>query len=273
MEGLNHGIELTTYFYVWFIGIPVLLANLVSLFRLLQWWPGKARKGSRLSDVMAFQIVAFICLTYMAGVGTVAWFHLYGPWDMSSLTADHYLGHEQFVIDHLLVPMFCYQFWNVILCFVLNDLHEIVMIGHHTVTLGLAYVCMHPCLEYFVCFYFGLAEVTNIPLTIYDTLKYFPEIRKQHENLNELCKYLFVGGFYCIRIFYWTPITFYMIRDDLYPLLANGTAHSAPVVGFFLFAAAFLTGLQWLWAYKIFWVVVGDKFTDKAAKAKTKKEG
>ena len=46
----------------------------------------------------------------------------------------------------------------------------------------------------------------------------------------------------------------------LVPLLQSGNAHSTGVVMFFLGSNAFLTGLQWLWAYKILVAVLALVF-------------
>lgn len=263
---MDHGIPLTPYFYAWFIGIPAVFMNVSAAFRSFDLWPEPARRGSRKSDIMAFQIVGFMCVTYLGIAGVMAWFNLNSDWNFSSLANDHVNGHEQFVEDHFLIPMLCYQFWLIILCLVMNDLREIAMIGHHVVTFGLSYVCLHPILGYFVCFYFGLAELTNIPLTLYDTFKYFPELKKSMPILAELTKYLFVFGFYVLRIGIWSYVTYDMIKVDLYPLIVSGKAHSYPVMIFFLCAAAFLTGLQWLWGYKIAHIVYIDKFSAKKSK-------
>ena len=260
---MDHGIPMTPYFYAWFIGIPAIFVNIACGFRLFDLWPEPARKGSRKSDIMAFQIIGFICVTYLGIAGAIAWFDLNSNWNFSTLSNDRINGHEQFVEDHLLMPMLSYQFWLIILCLVMNDLREISMIGHHVVTFGLSYVCLHPILGYFVCFYFGLAELTNIPLTVYDTFKYFPELKKTYPFASEIIKYIFVIGFYILRIGVWSHVTYNMISIDLYPLLQSGEAHSNIVMIFFLFAAAFLTGLQWLWGYKIAYIVYIDKFNTK----------
>jgi hypothetical protein len=262
---MDHGIPLNGVFYLWSVGIPVVFCALSLGFRALNWWPEKARKGSRASDIMAFQLVAGACLAYLGTVGCVVWFGLNPDWDMAPLIKDRFYGHADFVETHLLLPMLAYQFWQVAICFVLADLYDVAMIGHHTVTFGLAYVCLRPTLQYYVCFYFGLAEITNIPLTIIDTFKYFPELGERYAALKSFCKMSFALLFFVIRIFYWTYVTFYML-PYIYPKLFDPVTESPPVIAFFLFAAAFLTGLQWLWGYKIYHLVVNDDANNRRHK-------
>jgi len=220
---------------------------------------------------MSFQIVAGACLAYMGTVGFLVWFRLHPEWDITPLELDRFHGHADFVETHLLLPMLAYQLWQVVACFIFADLFDYSMIGHHTVTFGLAYVCLRPCLQYYVCFYFGLAEITNIPLTIIDTMKYFPELGEQFPALKTGCKQSFAILFFIIRIFYWTYVTAIML-SIVYPKLWDPTTESPPVIAFFLFAAAFLTGLQWLWGFKIYHLVVNDEANNQRHKDQRDKE-
>ena len=67
-------------------------------------------------------------------------------------------------------------------------------------------------------------------------------------------------------LFYWSFVTYTML-SALIPLLLNGNSHSPFVVTFFLFAAAFLTGLQWLWGYKIYNIAMAPAKPEKSKKA------
>lgn len=254
-------------FYAWSLGVPVVFFILAMGFRAKNWWPEKARKGSRRSDIMAFQITAFGCLAYMSMIGMASWFGLCAHWDMGPLIDDRFHGRAEFIETHLLIPMLSYQLWQIIACFVFADMFNVAMIGHHVVTFGLAYVCLRPYLQYYVCFYFGLAEITNIPLTIIDTFKFFPELAEQLPAVKTFCKQIFAALFFALRIVYWTQITVMMV-PSIYVKLFDPTTESPPIVGFFLFAAAFLTGLQWLWGYKIYQLVVNDEENNRRHKAK-----
>ena len=247
---MDHSVPLTTSFYIWFLGIPIAYTVLAVIYRLCNYWPKLADKGTRLSDMMAFEIVAGIVLAYMGISGTIIWFQLNPNWDVTSINQDKYLGYSKHVEDHLLMPMLTYQAWQTVLCLILPDLTDWSMIGHHVVTSLLAYVCMHPALHYYSCFFFGLAETTNIPLSIIDTFKYFPEYKQRYPMLDMCAQGVFVISFYGIRIIYWTIVQ-YELFIMLIPKLIDNTAHSNVVVCIFAGAALFLSGLQWYWGYKI----------------------
>lgn len=111
-------------------------------------WPEKTRKGSRASDIMAFEIMAGLCVLYLAVMGTIAYFDLVpGKFDYDDAKADIFYGKSKFVEDHLIAPMISYQFWNFLLCLFNKDLFDPAMIGHHLVTGSLAYFGLHPYLH------------------------------------------------------------------------------------------------------------------------------
>lgn len=247
---MDHAVPLTTSFYVWFIGIPVSYIALSLSYRACNWWPKPAEKGTRLSDIMAFEIVAGVTLAYMGIAGSIIWFQLNPNWDYTGIVEDKYLGYSKHVEDHLLMPMLTYQAWQTVLCLILPDIRDWSMIGHHTVTSLLAYVCLHPALHYYACFFFGVAETTNLPLSIIDTFKYFPEYKKRFPMLDMVAQGAFALGFYGIRIFYWSMVQ-YELFNMLIPKLLENTVHSRVVVCFFAGAALFLSALQWWWGFKI----------------------
>mmetsp|Transcript_22435 Transcript_22435/g.32719 ORF Transcript_22435/g.32719 Transcript_22435/m.32719 type:complete len:267 (+) Transcript_22435:90-890(+) len=257
-------IPLTPAFYIWMAAVPIMYFGLVILFRAMNLWEAKTRKGSRGSDIMAFLIVAGICVTYLGIVGVIAWFELEPSWDYDTLKKDNIYGRAQFVEDHLIMPMMSYQGWNLLLCLFNNDLRDPAMIGHHLVTGSLAYFGIHPYVHYYGLFFFGFAELTNIPLTLVDMFKYFPDLKEKMPVLNEFCRITFAVSFIIVRLIMW-PYISYGFWVGALDLLRTGRAHSTFVVAVFFGANLFLTGLQFLWGSKIF------GFLFKSGKKKSKK--
>jgi hypothetical protein len=258
----------TTFpFVVWFFLVPATFFFFVFLFRALNLWEAKTRRGSRGSDIMAFEIVAGLCVTYLAVVGVISWFKLNPDWDYDEIEADHKYGRSQFVEDHLIAPMIAYQGWNVVLCLLNADLRDPAMIGHHIATGSLAYFGLHPYVHYYALFFFGFSELTNIPLTMVDIFKYFPELKDNMSIVNEVCRVTFAVSFIAIRIIMW-PIVSYQFWLDSFDLLQTGAAHSNFVVGVFLGANIFLTGLQFLWGSKIVGFLFKKPKKEEAKKAK-----
>jgi hypothetical protein len=117
-----------------------------------------------------------------------------------------------------------------------------------TATLG--YFALHPFLHYYAVFFFGIAEVTNIPLTFVEIFDHFPDIREKMPLLNEVCRVGFAISFILIRMIAW-PIISYDFWIGLIDLLRTEQAHSAFVVWVYLIANTFLSGLQLLWGSTI----------------------
>jgi hypothetical protein len=200
---------------------------------------------------MAFEIVAGLCVTYLGIIGTLAIFHLNPDFDMEEIEKDKLYGRAQFVEDHLIMPMLSYQGWNVLLCFFNADLRDPAMIGHHLATFSLAYFGLNPYVHYYGLFFFGFAELTNVPLTMVDIFKYFPDLKEKMPIVNEICRVSFAISFIIVRLLIWPYISYQFWLGSL-ELLNNQTAHSVFVVLVFLGANIFLTGLQFFWGSKIF---------------------
>ena len=161
--------------------------------------------------------------------------------------------------------MLGYQFWNTVLCFIMNDLKDPAMVGHHVFTGTLAYFGLYPYLHLKGLFFFGFAEMTNTVLTIYDLFKMFPEQKKKYTFLFNLAQYGFGISFIVIRLGMWPLISYEFWKGSI-SLLQTGKAHSSLVVITFLVANIFLTGLQFLWGSKIFGMLLKKKKSNEEPK-------
>jgi hypothetical protein len=114
----------------WFLSIPVIFVFLVLFFRLVDPWQGKtSKKGSKLADVMAFEIISLLICAYLGIIGLIGWFELNGSWDYSFYNENKFYTRSEWVQDYLLLPMFCYQFWNTMICIFWSEQRSALMIG------------------------------------------------------------------------------------------------------------------------------------------------
>lgn len=263
MSGWDHGIDISNpYFRAWIAGVPVLHLVLTVVFRGLGLWKyPTAKKGTRSSDMVAFLIAAGLAVTGLGIGGAIIWFKLFGVNDYDLLIHDKYYGRSIMVESLLSYPMLIYQGWNFICCVLINDLRDPFMIGHHFVTCLLAYFSLHPYLHYAALYFMGLAELSNIPLTLIEVFESFPALAATFPLVYELSRYTFVVSFLLLRIVFWLYYSIDFWQGSL-SLLIQGTAHSNFVVGFFLFSHVFLTGLQFFWGIKILRMVV-EAFSPK----------
>jgi hypothetical protein len=220
---------------------------------------------------MAYQLCGAIAISYLAIAGIVGWYRLDEAWDYEHIDADQIYGRSLHYEEHIVAPMLWYQIWNTIFCLLLAEYRDPVMIAHHAVTALLVYMTLHPFLQHYGIFFFGVPEVTSIPLTLVDIFKQFPDLRDKFSTLNSAARWVFGLSFLVVRLVLWSRVCLeYWI--EAIAILQSGAAHSLFVNVFFMGANVFLTGLQWLWGYKIVIAMVKQSkptpTEDKKKKAK-----
>lgn len=270
IKGISHGIDISNpIFQAWFFGIPVAYILQVYLFRALGWWDFPTRKGGLTSDIMAFEFSALISVIYLGVAGVLGSYDLFGVQESVALGSDMFYARSKFVEEHLVYPMVTFQGWNVVLCFISSDLRDPAMIGHHLVTASLGYLGLAPYLHGAGLFFFGMAEISNIPLTVYDMFKYMKAggWQEKYSTLFQMSQVSFAICFLILRLIIW-PIKSWTFWLGSIELLQSGKAHSNFTVGFFLLANSFLTLLQFLWGWQIIKFLIPSGKGDKGKKKK-----
>ena len=157
-------------------------------------------------------------------------------------------------------PMISYQGWNFILCVLSHrslgitsghDLFDVSMIIHHILAFMFSLNILHPFGHYFVIFYFGIIELTNIPLTVMDVFKYFKHWKEKYPLANQITRYVFAISFILLRLIIW-PIRSVAWWEGCIRLLTSGEAHNNFKVVFCFLSALIVTVLQFFWGTKIF---------------------
>jgi hypothetical protein len=235
----------------WSIFIPSLHLLILLFFRSYNSFPHFTRKGSRSSDIIAIEITSTVCVTWFSIIGSIGYLNLFGFTDGNDLyEAGKFYGYSRFVHLQLITPMLVYQLWNLIACLVHNEYRDIPSLGHHIVTAGLAYCGFNPFAQYYALFYFGIAELTTIPLNFVNTFKNVPQLAQSYPAFYQHCRTVFAISFLLIRTIWW-PIVSYGLFLACVDLISSETAHSVPVICYFLFSNLFLTSLQFYWGYLI----------------------
>ena len=257
------------YFVIWGVGIPVLYFLLSGVLRCGNWLP-KTVRGSDGSDMMAYSIVACFCCFYVGVAGSMAWFNVCPGCDLEDITQDRMYGRSEFFERHLAAPLLTYQFWNFVFCVVVAEMRDATTLVHHVASGLCPYFSVHPFLQYYGVFFYGVPEVSSVPLTYITLSKCFPFLKTEYPNIYQLSKWSFGLLFVIIRLVMWTYVTvFYWI--DSVDLVRNGTPHSMFVVGYYWFANVVLTGMQYFWGYKIIQQMCGGgREVRKVSDRKTK---
>lgn len=218
----------------------------------------KTRDGTPYSQFLAYIILSGICTGASGLIGCYGWIL-----DSAAIQDRLYEESNSGSARYMAILMLAYQSWNFGLCAYLKDYRTAESLGHHSVTAILSYFAIFPFVPYYVLFFIGVAEMTNIPLSVFDALK-FMKLKDEFPKLYTYSRVIFAVSFLIIRCGWW-PIVSY---DFWKNMLGTGVfqMHS-PFVGiFFLIGNAFLTALQFLWGSKIVKALLGMFGTKKKVK-------
>eukprot|EP00045_Choanoeca_perplexa_P007939 m.72834 g.72834 ORF g.72834 m.72834 type:complete len:267 (+) comp14285_c0_seq2:872-1672(+) len=224
------------------------------------------------AGVMAFETIAGVCVTYLTIQGFVGWFVDPTPIDKLYTPLP-----RAFEMSELMVA---YQLYDLITMFIYKDLFTIAMLVHHILAGILALNGLYNFMHGYCYFFFGLIEVTNIPLTIIDIFKHYPDLIKQYPNTYTAIRNFFAISFILFRLIMWPIVSFEFWTATLTALssgqIAKATRFGQPwlettAAVTFLVANAGLTFLQCLWGKTIINGIYKQFFgrkTDKQTKTK-----
>lgn len=120
-------------------------------------------------------------------------------------------------------------------------------LGHHAVTVLAMWVCLYPFGHSYAGIFFGLTELSTVPLNFVDTYKNFKSLREIYPTTELIAKACFALLFLSLRVGL-TGMMSYYFQKDLFELITSGQAHSVPAVLFCSAANLFTCGLQAYWA-------------------------
>jgi hypothetical protein len=240
---------LADIFVIWGCGIPLLYV-VVNMFLRAGFSLPPTKRGSDGPNMMAFDLVSCFCCFYVGIAGTMAWFSLCPGCDLADIENDKIYGRSHFFEKHLGAPLLTYQFWNFVFCASVTELRDTITLLHHVASGLCAFFSMHPFLQYYGLFFYGVPEVTSVPLTFVSLCKSFPFLKTDYPRLHEISKWTFGILFLIIRLILWTYVSA-MFWMDTVNLVLHGTPHSMFVVGYYCIANVILTSMQYFWGYKI----------------------
>ena len=123
--------------------------------------------------------------------------------------------------------------------------------AHHLMTALSMIIALRPFGMLRANIFFGITELSTIPLEWIDIAKGFPELRARYPTTDLVCKAAFSLSFLVLRVGLVTHAS-YGFQSDLYQLYATGNAHSLPAVAFLSLSNAFILLLQLYWSTLIF---------------------
>ena len=206
--------------------------------------PEFAGKG----HLAAHQVVSFVAFGVLAALGTYQWLSMDSSW--GGCFEDHMTGYC--ASSELLVKlMLGFQTYEVLIALYVPKLrgpggqHLI----HHACVLLLAVLGIgYTYTYYYAGFFFGMVELSSVPLSLMDLFKYCPHLAAKFPTVAEKTKELFAGSFLLTRVVYF-PYMSSGFWSDALEVLSSGGKRQIPVGVPLAFLASnvILTGLQFYW--------------------------
>jgi len=218
-----------------------------------------SKGGARKPALLSYIVTSTVSCILLALFGTHAWF--YESSTLNESLESRMYGQSNSML-WLASMMAGYQAWNFLACCVIPDFRNAANFLHHGLTSFLSVLVLNPYATYYVLFFLGVAELTNIPLGVVDLQRNFPSFVPS-QKIQNAANATFAIGYGVLRIVVWTFMSSRFMYDSL-SVLWNGTTHSVFTSVIFLGGNVAMTGLQYFWGYKIF------KFAQKALRRKKK---
>ena len=156
----------------------------------------KAKRGSLLANVLAYNCLAVVYASYCSYVGTTAWFDGSAAAVGGSLH-DRIYGYSE-PYAKMAAMTIAYELYNTLAVLFLHEYRNAEFIGHHSTCLVLGLISTHPFCHYYATFFFGLTAISSVPLALIE----FMQICKLPEA-EELCRVIFCIVFLIFRTVYW----------------------------------------------------------------------
>jgi hypothetical protein len=192
-----------------------------------------------------------------AGLGMCGAYYEYRwvPSYSSLKVSDTINGYEAFI--GFAAVQLGYQLWSIPVG-IFHVKESTAMILHHVAVLAVAFMsaCFTNGFRYWTPFFYGLIELSSVPLAVMNMFKDRPDVIREHPRLYTAIRLLFCGTFLYVRVAMFVPRKFRYLRDHytLWSSSANGFHYPHLRLEYRLFMAmvwmssVFLLGLQLYWA-------------------------
>jgi len=145
--------------------------------------------------------------------------------------------------DTLMAWFLGYQTWNLGVTLAIPELQSWTNVLHHTGAIVATLVACRPYANAYVPFFFGIVELSSIPLTAADMAR---DLLLPSPAVKTAAKGLFRLSFVALRNVAWLAVGTSLARDIVAQSRESGTS---PVFALTLLGC--FTGLQFFWGWKI----------------------
>lgn len=201
------------WFYAWLCGLCASWAALSLVFARVSYFKDKPKAA-------AHQVVVFVPFLFLAADGIWIWFldpnfvatfkddKVYGEYGPGSTW---YLQYTPSI--NLVHVMLAFQIWDLLVTLLMAQevKGQMQHIIHHVSSSILCILGLlngpHGFLMYYAPFFFGVSEISSMPLAFMDLFKYSPELTKKFPKTSESVRVAFALLFLLVRCIYWPFVT------------------------------------------------------------------
>ena len=210
----------------------------------------------------AHQLCCFAAFVYCTAFGTSIWLNSSSYRTGASFDVRLYgCTEDQSTIVKMMLG---FQVYDAVVTLLVTDLRSAVGMVHHIVTgLFMVFALLGGVLMPYAPFFCGIAEISSLPLSIFDLFKGCKELSsvKSVAPIGDLAKILFAVIFLIVRVVWW-PLVIYQMLADIHASQSH-PQFWFPAAAFHTTAAVGLTLLQQFWGTKVISgivkLVTGDK--------------
>lgn len=185
------------WFGIWFFGLFVTWMILSFRFARIETF-SQTPKGT------AHQVVVIVPFLFLAVRGTWLWF--FDERFNAAFKHDKVYGYNQDA-QNLVLVMFAFQVWDFVTTVVTKELRMVQHLIHHGACCVIALIVLmngpHGCLLYYTAFFFGVTEVSSVPLAVVDFFRMHKSLAEKYSTVNEMVRVAFAVLFLLIRCIYW----------------------------------------------------------------------
>ena len=236
------------YWVFTFWSLPTIYCLFSIYFKRFPYEHTRTKSGTALNVFFTYQMTNTIAVIYLGIMGIIL--YIYQEYQNISIINPPIYLHSNRLVYTLIYPMMVYQFYSIVLYLLapMPELGGTVMLLHHiaTLTLGLFSVYPRPYLQGYSIFFFGIVELSTIPLQGVDLYKHIRYTKQFNPIFQSRFQIFFAVSFLSLRVGLWPIISVHFWRNAV-DLLLNSAAHSPAIVIFSLCANLYLSLLQFYW--------------------------
>lgn len=208
---------------------------------------------ARQPHVAAHFPVSLVAFAVLAMLGTHTW--LYDD-QLATLDRLHGTSAKAITISRFMVAFQYYELFAIVCDRSLAGPGGIMALHHAVVIVLGSLVVTQQYMHYYAIFFFGVPELSSLPLTLVDLFKSFKHLRDANDMLNGVVRNLFALIFIPVRVFWFPLVSLEFWKDSLTEAQDPNSRHNPVMVLGVCGANIFMTALQLYWGSLIVRAIV-----------------